>query len=71
MRALLYRLRAPLIVPACRGDRAASRRLYALDRLLDVLDLPAVWRMDRQHRATMARLDMLERSLGGPLDGGD
>lgn len=64
MRALLYRLRAPLIVPACNGDAWAARRLRVLDALLDVLDMPDVWRMERAHRARMRSLDSIARRLG-------
>lgn len=64
MRRLLYRLRAPLIVPSLRGGVWSAWRLRVLDALLDVLDMPDVWRMERAHRARMRSLDSIARRLG-------
>ncbi len=51
MRALLLRLRFPLVIYAYHGDARALRRLRVVDALLDVMDLPWVWRMKWAHRA--------------------
>lgn len=67
VRSLLYRLRAPLIVPKIRGDRAARLKLRFLDALLDVLDLPAVWRQERYFRVRRKRLKNLERQIAAAV----
>lgn len=59
----LYRLRSPLVFPAANGDVWATRRLRVLDAMLDVIELPTLWRMARRHRDVQRKLDDLERQI--------